>query len=207
MSAFHFYEPAAGHGLAHDPFKAIVGPRPIGWVSTVDAEGRANLAPYSFFNAIADTPPLLAFSSSGWKDSVANIEATRGFVWNFASRRLAEAMNASAAPLAKGESEFVRAGLTPAPSRLVAAPRVAESPASLECRLVDIHRLRDVDGVAIDNWLVIGQVVGVHIERALLTEDGLFDTFAAQPILRAGYRADYAAIGPEAKFAMVRPTA
>jgi len=207
MTAFHFYEPAAGHGLVHDPFKAIVGPRPIGWVSTVDAEGRTNLAPYSFFNAIADTPPLLAFSSSGWKDSVANIEATRGFVWNFASRPLAEAMNASAAPLAHGESEFVRAGLTPAPSRLVAAPRVAESPASLECRLVDIHRLRDVDGAAIDNWLVIGQVVGVHIDRALLTEDGLFDTFAAQPILRAGYRADYASIGPEAKFAMVRPTA
>jgi flavin reductase (DIM6/NTAB) family NADH-FMN oxidoreductase RutF len=207
MSTTHFYEPAQGHRLPHDPFKAIVAPRPIGWVSTVDAQGRANLAPYSFFNAIADTPPMLAFSSVGRKDSVFNCEATGVFVWNLATRPLAERMNDSAAPLAHGISEFARAGLTPAPSRLVEAPRVAESPASLECRVVDIHRLRDLDGAAIDNWLVIGQVIGVHIDRAFLTEDGLFDTFAARPILRAGYRADYAEIGHEAKFEMVRPTA
>ena len=206
MTETHFYEPAAGHGLSHDPFKAIVGLRPIGWVSTVDAEGRANLAPYSFFNAVADAPPMLAFSSSGWKDSVANCEATRAFVWNLATRPLAERMNESAAPLPHGASEFVRAGLTPAPSRIVAPPRVAESPASLECRVVGIHRLRDLAGAAIDNWLVIGQVVGVHIDRAFLTGDGLFDTFAARPILRAGYRADYAEIGHDAKFRMVRPT-
>ena len=207
MSTTHFYEPAQGHRLSHDPFKAIVAPRPIGWVSTVDAQGRANLAPYSFFNAIADTPPMLAFSSVGRKDSVSNCEATGVFVWNLATRPLAERMNDSAAPLAHGISEFARSGLTPAPSRLVEAPRVAESPASLECRVVDIHRLRDLDGAAIDNWLVIGQVIGVHIDRAFLTEDGLFDTFAARPILRAGYRADYAEIGHEAKFEMVRPTA
>jgi flavin reductase (DIM6/NTAB) family NADH-FMN oxidoreductase RutF len=207
MTETHFYEPAEGHRLSHDPFKAIVAPRPIGWVSTVDAAGRHNLAPYSFFNAVADTPPMLAFSSVGRKDSVANCEATGAFVWNLATRPLAERMNQSAAPLAHGVSEFVRAGLTPAPSRLVAAPRVAESPASLECRVVDIHRLRDVEGRAIDNWLVIGQVVGVHIDPAFLTADGLFDTFAAQPILRAGYRADYAGIGPDARFEMVRPTA
>ena len=207
MSTTHFYEPTQGHRLSHDPFKAIVAPRPIGWVSTVDAQGRANLAPYSFFNAIADTPPMLAFSSVGRKDSVSNCEATGVFVWNLATRPLAEQMNESAAPLAHGISEFARAGLTPAPSRLVEAPRVAESPASLECRVVDIHRLRDLDGAAIDNWLVIGQVIGVHIDRAFLTEDGLFDTFAARPILRAGYRADYAEIGHEAKFEMVRPTA
>jgi flavin reductase (DIM6/NTAB) family NADH-FMN oxidoreductase RutF len=207
MTDTHFYEPAAGHRLSHDPFKAIVAPRPIGWVSTVDAEGRFNLAPYSFFNAIADTPPMLAFSSAGRKDSIANCEATRAFVWNLATRSLAERMNASAAPLAHGVSEFERAGLTPLASRLVAAPRVAESPASLECRVVDIHRLRDLDGAPIDNWLVIGQVVGVHIDRAFLTVDGLFDTFAARPVLRAGYRADYAEIGPDAKFEMIRPTA
>ena len=207
MTETYFYEPAAGHCLSHDPFKAIVAPRPIGWVSTVDAEGRANLAPYSFFNAVAGAPPMLAFSSEGWKDSVANCEQTRAFVWNLATRPLAERMNQSAAPLAHGVSEFVRAGLTPLPSRVVAPPRVAESPASLECRVVDIHRLRDVDGRALDNWLVIGQVVGVHIDPAFLTEDGLFDTFAARPILRAGYRADYAEIGAEAKFEMVRPAA
>ncbi len=203
----HFYEPAQGHRLPHDPFKAIVAPRPIGWVSTVDGAGRPNLAPYSFFNAVADSPPMLAFSSVGRKDSVANCEATRAFVWNLATRPLAERMNECAAPLPHGVSEFVRAGLTPVPSRLVAPPRVAESPASLECRVVDIHRLRDLDGTAIDNWLVIGQVVGVHIDPAFLTAEGLFDTFAARPILRAGYRADYAEIGREAKFEMVRPTA
>ena len=207
MSDTHFYEPAAGHGLSHDPFKAIVAPRPIGWVSTIDAEGRPNLAPYSFFNAIADAPPMLAFSSMGRKDSVANCEATQAFVWNLATRPLAEAMNASAAPLPHGASEYERAGLTPVPSRIVAPPRVAESPASLECRVIDIHRLRDLDGTSLDCWLVIGQVVGVHIDRAFLTGDGLFDIFAARPILRAGYRSDYAAIGPEAKFEMVRPTA
>ncbi len=207
MQDTYFYETAAGHRLSHDPFKAIVAPRPIGWVSTVDAEGRANLAPYSFFNAVADAPPMLAFSSVGWKDSVANCEATRAFVWNLATRPLAEAMNASSAPLTHGVSEYERAGLTPARSRLVAPPRVGESPASLECRVVDIQRLRDLDGAALDYWLVIGQVVGVHIDRAFLTEDGLFDTFGAAPILRAGYRADYAEIGPDAKFEMVRPVA
>lgn len=207
MTSTHFYEPAHGHGLSHDPFKAIVAPRPIGWVSTVDAQGRANLAPYSFFNAIADTPPMLAFSSAGRKDSVANIEATGAFVWNLATRSLAERMNESSAPLAHGVSEFERAGLTPVRSRLVAPPRVAESPASLECRVVDIHRLRDLGGGTLDYWLVIGQVVGVHIDPAFLTEEGLFDTFAARPILRAGYRADYAEILPEAKFEMVRPVA
>ncbi len=207
MTDTHFYAPADGHGLSHDPFKAIVAPRPIGWVSTVDDEGRPNLAPYSFFNAVADTPPMLAFSSVGWKDSVANCEATRAFVWNLATRPLAERMNESSAPLAHGISEYERAGLTPVPSRRVAPPRVAESPASLECRVVDIHRLRDVGGAPIDTWLVIGQVVGVHIDRAFLTEDGFFDTFAARPILRAGYRADYAEIGPDAKFRMVRPKA
>jgi flavin reductase (DIM6/NTAB) family NADH-FMN oxidoreductase RutF len=206
MTDTYFYEPASGHGLSHDPFKAIVAPRPIGWVSTIDSEGRPNLAPYSFFNAIADTPPMLAFSSAGWKDSVANCEATRAFVWNLATRPLAERMNESAAPLPRGASEFVRAGLTPAPSRLVAPPRVAESPASLECRVVAIQRLHDLEGTPIDNWLVIGQVVGVHIDRAFLTGEGLFDTFAARPILRAGYRADYAEIGSDAKFEMVRPT-
>jgi flavin reductase (DIM6/NTAB) family NADH-FMN oxidoreductase RutF len=209
LSAVIFYEPGRRDRdqLAHDPFKAIVAPRPIGWVSTIDVEGRHNLAPYSFFNAVADTPPMLAFSSVGRKDSVVNCEATGAFVWNLTTRALAERMNQSAAPLPHGASEFVRAGLTPAPSRLVTPPRVAESPASLECRVVDIHRLRDVEGRTIDNWLVIGQVVGVHIDPAFLTEDGLFDTFAAQPILRAGYRADYAEIGADAKFEMVRPTA
>jgi flavin reductase (DIM6/NTAB) family NADH-FMN oxidoreductase RutF len=203
MIGTHFYEPARGHGLPHDPFKAIVAPRPIGWISTVDREGRHNLAPYSFFNAVADRPPMLMFCSNGWKDSVANCDATRAFVWNLATRPLADAVNESSAPVAHGESEFARTGLTPAACAIVDAPRVAESPASLECLVTDIHRLRDIDGTALDFWLVLGEVVGVHIDRRFLNEDGLFDTAAAGPIQRAGYVSDFFEVGE--KFPMTRP--
>ena len=130
MNNIHFYEPASGHGLPHDPFKAIVGPRPIGWVSTLSAGGVPNLAPYSFFNAVCETPPIVVFSSSGPKDSLANVEATGEFVWNMATRPLAEAMNATSAAVPLETDEFALAGLETAPSRLVAPPRVAASPAS-----------------------------------------------------------------------------
>jgi flavin reductase (DIM6/NTAB) family NADH-FMN oxidoreductase RutF len=205
MDGCYFYEPAQGHGLSHDPFKAIVAPRPIGWISTMDAQGRANLAPYSFFNAVADVPPIVMFSSAGWKDSIANIEATREFVCNFACRPLAEAMNASSASVAHGIDEFALAGLAAAPSRLVAPPRVAESPAALECRLIEIVRLKDLAGTELDRWMVLGQVIGVHIDRRFLTPEGLFDMAAARPILRAGYLADYVEAGPETTFTMRRP--
>ncbi|WBO21679.1 flavin reductase family protein [Sphingomonas abietis] len=205
MIDMHFYEPAAGHRLPHDPFKAIVAPRPIGWISTVDGAGRPNLAPYSFFNAIADTPPMIAFCSSGRKDSLANCEATGEFTWNLATRHLAEAMNRSSAALPHGVSEYEVAGLVMAPSRLVATPRVDGSPAALECKVVDIHRLRDIGGTATDNWLVIGQVIGVHIDPACLDADGLYDTAKAGPILRAGYRGAYAELKPDAMFEMIRP--
>jgi flavin reductase (DIM6/NTAB) family NADH-FMN oxidoreductase RutF len=206
VDSVHFYEVAQGHGLPHDPFKAIVAPRPIGWVSTLGPDGVPNLAPYSFFNAIGDAPPMIAFSSSGRKDSLTNAEATREFVWNMATRPLAEQMNRSSAPVAADIDEFTLAGLAAAPSRLVAPPRVAESPASLECRVVQITQLHDLDGAAIDQWLVIGQVVAVHIRTEYLS-DGLFDTAAARPILRAGYRADYAEVTPDAMFRMIRPAA
>jgi len=206
VDSVHFYEVAQGHGLPHDPFKAIVAPRPIGWVSTLGPDGVPNLAPYSFFNAIGDAPPMIAFSSSGRKDSLTNAEATREFVWNMATRPLAEQMNRSSAPVAADIDEFTLAGLAAAPSRLVAPPRVAESPASLECRVVQITQLHDLDGAAIDQWLVIGQVVAVHIRVEYLS-DGLFDTAAARPILRAGYRADYAEVTPDAMFRMIRPAA
>ncbi len=202
MPEFHFYEPAKGHGLPHDPFKAIVAPRPIGWISTLDAEGRVNLAPYSFFNAVCDHPPMVMFSSGGWKHTVANISATREFVCNLVTRPLAEKMNLTSASLPQGASEFGFAGLVPAPSRVVAPPRVAESPAALECRLVEIIQLRDFEGAKLDQYMTIGQVVGVHIDCAYLG-DGLFDLLAAHPIQRAGYTADYteATIG----FKMKRP--
>jgi flavin reductase (DIM6/NTAB) family NADH-FMN oxidoreductase RutF len=190
MPEFHFYESAKGHGLPHDPFKAIVAPRPIGWISTRDAEGRVNLAPYSFFNAVCDRPPMVMFSSSGWKHTVANIKATGEFVCNLVTRRLAEQMNLTSAALAPGVNEFEFAKLAAAPSRMVMPPRVAESPAALECKLVEIVPLHGADGSALDQYVTIGEVVGVHINRAYL-KDGLFDLLATHPVQRAGYTADY----------------
>lgn len=206
MSDMHFYEPATGHGLPHDPFKAIVAPRPVGWISTLSADGRPNLAPYSFFNAVGDTPPMVAFSSSGAKHSVENAEATGEFVCNLATRALAEAMNATSAVVPEEVDEFTLAGLEPAPSRIVAPPRVAASPAALECRLLQVVDLVDLDGVSTGNRLAIGQVVGVHIDRAYL-RDGLFDTAAAGAIARAGYRDEYFEATPETLFRMLRPDA
>jgi flavin reductase (DIM6/NTAB) family NADH-FMN oxidoreductase RutF len=204
MSDMHFYEPATGHGLPHDPFKAIVAPRPIGWVSTLSAGGTPNLAPYSFFNAINDAPPMVAFASNGTKHSLANIEATGEFVCNLATRALAEAVNATSAVVPEEVDEFALAGLEPAPSRVVAPPRVAASPAALECRLLRVVDLADLDGVPAAYRLVIGQVVGVHVDRDYL-RDGLFDTAAARPIARAGYRDEYFEATPETLFRMLRP--
>jgi flavin reductase (DIM6/NTAB) family NADH-FMN oxidoreductase RutF len=198
-----FYDPAAGHGLPHDPFKAIVAPRLIGWISTQSASGQLNLAPYSFFGAFGSMPPIIGFSSEGRKDSLRNIEETREFVWNLATRPLAEQMNLTSATVAPEIDEFQLTGLTPVAGRNVSVPRVGESPAALECRLLQVVHLHDLNGKPTDNWLVLGQVVGVHIRKAYL-KDGLFDTRAAQPIMRAGYRADYAQIGE--MFQMFRPT-
>ena len=204
MSDIHFYEPAKGHGLAHDPLNSIVAPRPIGWISSHDGQGHINLAPYSFFNAFNYTPPIIGFSSIGWKDSVRNVQTTGEFVWNLATRPLAEAMNASCAMVPPEVDEFGLAGLTHAPSRLVQAPRVLESPVSFECRLTQLIRLQDQAGHALDSWLVLGEVVGVHIERRLL-RDGVYDTVAAEPILRGGGPADYFSIGEAQRFRMFRP--
>jgi flavin reductase (DIM6/NTAB) family NADH-FMN oxidoreductase RutF len=200
----HFYEPSAGHGLRHDPFNAIVGPRPIGWISSVSPTGTANLAPYSFFNGLSYVPPLVGFSSIGWKDTVANIAATGEFCWNLATESLREQMNLSCAPAPPEVDEFEVAGLTKAPGRVVSAPRVAESPVNFECRLAQILQLQGADGTKAQAWLTIGEVVAVHIDRALL-EDGVYVTAAARPILRAGRLGDYFTITPEAGFSMPRP--
>jgi flavin reductase (DIM6/NTAB) family NADH-FMN oxidoreductase RutF len=197
-----FYDPAAGHGLPHDPFKAIVAPRLIGWISTRSASGRLNLAPYSFFGAFAALPPTIGFCSEGRKDSLRNIEETGEFVWNLATRPLAEQMNRTSAMVAPDVDEFELAGLTPVAGRSVSVPHVGESPAALECKLLQIVRLHDLGGTPTDNWLALGQVVGVHIQKAYL-KDGYFDTHAARPIMRAGYLADYAQIGE--MFRMFRP--
>lgn len=200
----HFYRTVDGHGLAHDPFNAIVGPRPIGWISSRSADGVANLAPYSFFNAFSYTPPLIGFSSIGWKDTVANIAATGEFVWNLATRPLAEAMNLTSASLPAADDEFACSGLTSEPSRLIGAPLVGESPVNFECKLTQLIRLTDLEGQDSASWLVVGQVVAVHIDRRLLV-DGVYDTAAAAPILRAGGPAAYAAVTPEVMFSMTRP--
>ncbi|CAB3768258.1 flavin reductase family protein [Paraburkholderia solisilvae] len=197
-----FYDPARGHGLPHDPFKAIVAPRLIGWVSTRASNGQLNLAPYSFFGAFAASPSIIGFCSEGRKDSLRNIEETREFVWNLTTRALAGQMNRTSAPVAPDVDEFALAGLTPIAGRNVSVPRVGDSPAALECKLLQIEHLRDLNGSPTDNWLVLGQVVGVHIHKAYL-KDGRFDILAAQPVMRAGYRADYVQIGE--MFQLFRP--
>jgi len=198
-----FYEPNKRDRsvLHHDPFKAIIAPRPIGWITTVDADGRINLAPYSFFNGVNSRPPLVMFASEGRKDSVTNIEATGEFVCNLATWDLREAMNATSAPLPHGVNELERAGLTAAPSRLIRAPRVAAAPCALECRLLRILTLDDLAGRPTDCHVVFGQVIGVHIDDHFI-KDGLLDTAAMQPIARCGYD-EYAAV--ESVFSMARP--
>jgi flavin reductase (DIM6/NTAB) family NADH-FMN oxidoreductase RutF len=200
----HFYEPRAGHGLPHDPFNAIVGPRPIGWISTHSRAGVLNLAPYSFFNAFNYTPPIVGFASIGYKDTVRNVEETGEFCWNLATRALAERMNATCAAVPPDVDEFALAGLTPAASRVVGVPRVAEAGVSFECRLTQLVRLQGADGQAVPSWLVLGEVVGVHIDRTLL-RDGVYDTAHAGHILRGGGAADYFEVGPAQLFRMTRP--
>ena len=198
----YFYDPLEGHGLPHDPFKAILAPRVIGWISTCNAIGQANLAPYSFFGGFSDNPKVIAFSSEGYKDSIRNIEETGEFTWNLTSKNLAQAMNRSSAPVAPGVNEFELAGLTQVPGRLVKSPRVGESPASFECKLLQVVGLDDLEGKPVQNWIAFGQVVGVHIREEFL-EQGKFNIQAAEPILRAGYKGDYFELGN--KFEMIRP--
>lgn len=189
--------------LKHDPFKAIVAPRPIGWISSVSPAGAVNLAPYSYFNGVLSRPNLVMFSSEGFKDSVSNIRDTGEFVCSLATWDLREAMNATSAPLPHGIDEMERAGLKPAPSRLVKPPRVAASPCALECKLINIVALNDLDGTSLDGHVVIGRVIGVHIDDRFI-KDGRLDTAAMKPIARCGYD-EYAVV--ERMFAMTRPTA
>ena len=197
-----FYDTKSNaHGLPFSPIKAIVSPRPIGWISAVDSSGRVNLAPYSFFNLLLAKPPILMFASDGWKDTIACISETGEFVCNLASYDLREEVNATASPLPRGVSEFEHAGLDMSASRLVKPPRVKDSPAALECKLVDIQRVKDSDGAQFDAWFVIGHVVGVHIDDRHIV-NGRFDIASARPIARCGYL-DY--IVADNKFSIDRP--
>ena len=197
-----FYETAKNdHGLPRDPFKAIVVPRPIGWLTSISAKGEINLAPYSFFNAVSEHPPMVMFSSGGRKDTIAFVEETREFVCNFANFALREAVSTSGMEFPRGVNEMIEAGLAPAPSRLVRPPRVAASPCALECKLLRIVDLTDLDGRTSQRFVVFGQVVGVYIDDRFI-KDGRLDTAAMQPIARCGYN-DYAVV--DKVFPMLRP--
>jgi flavin reductase (DIM6/NTAB) family NADH-FMN oxidoreductase RutF len=200
----HFYEPKNGHGLKHDPFNAIIAPRPIGWISSRDGKGNVNLAPYSFFNGFCYTPPIIGFSSTSWKDTVQNVKDTGEFVWNLATLDLAKHMNATAAHVAPDVSEFQIAGLTAVPGKLVNVPRVAESPVAFECKLTQIIQLQGANGEKANAWLTLGEVVAVHIDKAMI-KDGVYITALARPIVRAGRRGDYFTVKPEDMFEMIRP--
>jgi flavin reductase (DIM6/NTAB) family NADH-FMN oxidoreductase RutF len=198
-----FYEPAKRDKskLPHDPFKAIVAPRPIGWITSISAKGEINLAPYSYFNGVNSRANLLMFASEGRKDSVRNIEETREFVCNLATWDLREAMNATSAPLAHGINEMERAGLAAASSQLVKPPRVAASPCAFECKLIKIVTMETADGNPVDCHVVFGQVVGVHIDDRFIV-GGRLDTAAMKPIARCGYD-EYAVV--ESVFSLTRP--
>jgi flavin reductase (DIM6/NTAB) family NADH-FMN oxidoreductase RutF len=197
-----FYDARKGdHGLPHDPFKAIVAPRPIGWISAMNAKGEINLSPYSYFNGVMSRPPLVMFASEGRKDAVSFIAETKEFVCNLATWDLREAMNKTSAPFPRGVNEMEQAGLAAAPCRFVKAPRVAASPCALECKLLQMVSPSDVDGNQLDCHIVIGQVVGVHIDERFI-KDGILDTAAMRPIARAGYH-NYAVV--ERQFEMIRP--
>jgi flavin reductase (DIM6/NTAB) family NADH-FMN oxidoreductase RutF len=191
------------HGLPYDPFKAIVAPRPIGWITSVSVEGKVNLAPYSFFNAISSKPPIVMFSGESQKDSVRNIEETKEFVCNLVTAELAAQMNATSEAFAHGVNEMERVGLQSAPSRLVKPPRVARSPCALECRYLRSLTIDDLEGRPASAHMIFGQVIGIYIDDSYV-KNGILDTAAMQPLARAGYR-DYFVSTTETRLTMRRP--
>lgn len=203
-----FYEPKNDHGLKRNPFKSLVVPRPIGWISSMDADGRVNLAPYSFFNAVSSEPPMVMFSGNGLhnegglKDSVKNAEETGEFVCNLATWELRDQMNASSGNLPREVDEFEVAKLTPLPSTLVKPPRVAESPVHMECLWLKTVLL-PADEPEQPNHVVFGKVIGIHIDESII-KDGMIDMDVFRPIARLGYM-DYTVV--DNVFTMKRPGA
>lgn len=198
-----FFEPTQRDRqlFPHDPFKGMIVPRPIGWISTMSKAGELNLAPYSYFNGFNSRPQIVGFSSESVKDSAAFAIETGEFVWSMATWALREQMNVTSEGLPRGQSEFAHAGLATAPSKLVRPPRVADSPASLECKVTQVLPLLDAEGKAAGGTVVFGQVIGYHIDERCL-KNGRFDLSAVQPIARCGYD-EYAVV--ERVFSMARP--
>lgn len=201
---FYSYQPQQGHGLPHDPIPSLIGPRPIGWISTCDKQGNTNLAPYSFFNIFNYSPPILVFSSVGKKDSVTNAIETGEFVYNLATLELGQQVNSSSAMLPRGESEFDLTGLSTLPSTLITPPRIAQTPVSMECVVTEYQQLKRADGSLLDTWMVMGEVVMVHIDEATL-EQGSYNSARQKPLMRAGGPADYYWIEEQQKLEMYRP--
>ncbi|WP_147107768.1 flavin reductase family protein [Nesterenkonia populi] len=203
-SEHHFYEPKDGHGLPHSPFNAIIAPRPIGWISSQGTDGVLNLAPFSFFNAFNYTPPIIGFASNGPKDTLANAQTSGEFCWNLVTAELAEAMNTSSAAVPAEVDEFSLARVTPAVSRIVNVPHVAEARAVFECRTTQVIPLLTASGAETETRVVFGEVVGVHIDNALL-QGGIYQTKAASPILRGGGPSTYFTVTAENESTMDRP--
>jgi len=200
----HYDTASNRHGMKHDPFKALVVPRPIGWIGTVDRDGVCNLAPYSFFNGVADRPPMVMFSSAGRKDTLANVEQTGEFTCSLATWELRDAMNMSSAAVARGVDEFALASLETAASRFVKPPRVAASPAALECRhWKTIELPANPSRPDLRYSVVFGEVVGIYIDDRFV-RDGRVDTGAMRPLARLGYM-DYSVVTPETMFSLNRP--
>ncbi|MDG1470127.1 MAG: flavin reductase family protein [Ascidiaceihabitans sp.] len=198
-----FYQPKDGHPLPHNPFNAIITPRPIGWISTRDADGRNNLAPYSFFNGVAYAPPQVMFASTGakddqdnTKDSVANIRETGVFCVNLVQTDMKDAMNVSSATLAKDVDEFAHVGLTPIACETINCARIDGVPASMECKMTQIVQ---IEGAS--NFVVFGEVTGIHMRDDTIV-DGRFDVTTFNPLARMGYR-DYTSV--KEVFELIRP--
>ena len=190
MEEFHSYQPSAGHGLKYNPLPTIIGPRPIAWISSKSSNGILNLAPYSFFNLFNYSPPIIAFSSVGYKDSIRNIDSSKDFVCNIVDRSLASKMNLTSIPLEYEISEFDYAELGAFPSDIVSVPRVLEAKIALECRLSRIFQLSDSNGVEIDSWMIVAEVVKVHINKKIINNNSL-DLKEFKQILRGGGKSDY----------------
>lgn len=200
----HFYQPKDGHQLPHDPFNAIIAPRPIGWISTKSATGQVNLAPYSFFNAFNYHPPIIGFSSIGYKDSVKNAAETGQFCWNLVTRSLADSMNQTSAAVDSDVDEFELANLVKGHSKIIDVPHVAQSPVVMECKTSQVIQLQSASGDKCQTWMVLGEVVGVHIDKSAINQ-GIYDTAAMEPVMRGGGPADYFSVGELQKFELFRP--
>lgn len=200
----HFYQPKDGHQLNHDPFNSIIAPRPIGWISSKSATGRVNLAPYSFFNAFNYHPPIIGFSSIGYKDSVTNAVDTGEFCWNLVTRSLADSMNQTSVAADSDVDEFELANIAKGQSKIIDVPYVVESPVVMECKTSQVIQLQSANGEDCQSWLVLGEVVGVHIAPSAI-QDGVYDTAAMQPVMRGGGPGDYFSVSELQKFQLFRP--